>query len=151
MARLLEEDDIDDGLDVDEILGEVNEIDQTLLGYRVSIGSVTQAEETMEEAALSLEKQLKQTKQQRERVRPIEVEPLRKLRRAVSVDVENTASVCRQSVSVYDYKTTAPTPDWQQLQDNAFPIDFGPTLQLVPQNETIDTPQPDTGLCLCLY
>ena len=79
MARLLEEDDIDDGLDVDEILGEVNEIDQTLLGYRVSIGSVTQAEETMEEAALSLEKQLKQTKQQRERVRPIEVESLRKL------------------------------------------------------------------------
>ena len=72
MARLLEEDDIDDGLDVDEILGEVNEIDQPLLGYRVSIGSVTQAEETMEEAALSLEKQLKQTKQQRERVRPIE-------------------------------------------------------------------------------
>ena len=70
MARLLEK---DDGLCVFEILGEVNEIDQTLLGYRVSIGSVTQAEETMEEAALSLEKQLKQTKQQRERVRPIEV------------------------------------------------------------------------------
>ena len=63
MARLLEEDDIDDGLNVDEILRKVNEIDQTLLGKRMSIGSVTQAEEIMEEDALSLER-LKQKKQQ---------------------------------------------------------------------------------------
>ena len=60
MARLLEEDDIDDGLDVDEILREVNEIDQTLLGYRMLNGSVTQAEEIIEKDALSLEQQLKQ-------------------------------------------------------------------------------------------
>ena len=60
MARLLEEDDIDDGLDVDEILRKVNEIDQTLLGKRMSIGSVTQAEEIIEKNALSLEQQLKQ-------------------------------------------------------------------------------------------
>ena len=64
MARLLEEDDIDDGLNVDEILRKVNEIDQTLLGKRMSIGSVTQAEEIMEEDALSSEQRLKQKKQQ---------------------------------------------------------------------------------------
>lgn len=114
----------------------------------MSIGSVNQAEEIMEEDALSLEQRLKQ-KKQRERVRPIEVEPVSKLRRAVLVDVETTGTVCRQSVPVEDSDTTAPSPNSEQLQDNAFPIDLGTTLQLVPQNKMIDTPQSNTGMCLC--
>ena len=60
MIRLQKEDDIDEGQDVDYILSEVNDIDQTLLEYIMSIGRVTEAEEMMEETALSLEKQLKQ-------------------------------------------------------------------------------------------
>ena len=79
------------------------------------------------------------------------MEPVSKLRRAVLVDVETTGTVCRQSVSVDDSETTAPSPNWEQLQDNAFPIDFGTTLQLVLQNKAIDTPQSNTGMCLCYY
>ena len=77
------------------------------------------------------------------------MESVRKLRRAVSVDVETTGTVCRQSVPVEDSDTTAPSPNSEQLQDNAFPIDLGTTLQLVPQNKMIDTPQSNTGMCLC--
>ena len=101
----------------------------------MSIGSVNQAEEIMEEDALSLEQRLMQ-KKQRERVRPIEVEPVSKLRRAVLVDVETTVTVCRQSVPVEDSETTAPSPNSEQLQDNAFPIDLGTTLHTILQRDS---------------
>ena len=63
LSRLMEEHDNDAaGLDIEDLLEEVNEVDQTILGERRRTGIFSRGDEVEEDAALNLVRNLNQRK-----------------------------------------------------------------------------------------